>query len=436
MAQGDLKKLIEDARDLLLVDTEWYRTFLDVQAHTYRNSVRNVKTELIKEIGQDFYEQNKKALDGHIKTYVSDLYIRIAKTKRSAYDIVERPGSNASSFIIDIIPKITGGVGNKRQSGNTIIYDSTGSDPFKRVIKDEKRKCLKPFIEAINNLTGSNFTSKSFLDTGHEGAGVAEKQVFNSLGELKLALDSREDLTSIAKSSGVLARLKLTSKWKGSSKTTTITVTDESVRANRSKATKEKQFKATTKAALQKILNNTDWVRQKGSDSVIDALFADLSQTAKAAGAIVKNNKKANRSAGSASATINYTASKTTTKDGGFSSKVTSGDVKNPQFDLSIIALINSRLPDAVRANMSEPRLVNRTGRFANSVKVIGVAQTPQGFPSLQYTYQRAPYDVFDTALGAEPWKQQGRDPKLLIDKSIRDVARQMAIGRFYTRRA
>ena len=76
---------------------------------------------------------------------------------------------------------------------------------------------------------------------------------------------------------------------------------------------------------------------------------------------------------------------------------------------------------------MGAPRLENRTGRFAGSVRITDITRTPQGFPSIGYTYQRAPYDKFET--------DPDRDPRKLIDKSIREIAAQYAIGRFYTRR-
>ena len=60
------------------------------------------------------------------------------------------------------------------------------------------------------------------------------------------------------------------------------------------------------------------------------------------------------------------------------------------------------------------------------------MAMTPQGFPSIGYTYDRANYETFE--LG----NRQGspdRDPRALIDTSIREIAARYAIGRFYTRR-
>jgi hypothetical protein len=97
-----------------------------------------------------------------------------------------------------------------------------------------------------------------------------------------------------------------------------------------------------------------------------------------------------------------------------------------------LLALINKQLPQVVAKNMQFPRLENRTGRFASSVLVTDITKTPKGYPSIGYTYQKFPYQTF------EPGYAQGstdRDPRSLIDRSIREIAVQFAIGRFYTRR-
>lgn len=101
----------------------------------------------------------------------------------------------------------------------------------------------------------------------------------------------------------------------------------------------------------------------------------------------------------------------------------------------SIMAMINQRLPEVVKKNMRSPGLENRTGRFANSVKVTDVSTTNQGFPSFGYTYARNPYEVYEVGRGKPPWATPERDPRRVIDASIREIAAQMALGRFYTRR-
>ena len=99
---------------------------------------------------------------------------------------------------------------------------------------------------------------------------------------------------------------------------------------------------------------------------------------------------------------------------------------------LQMMVLINKELPQTIKANMDLPALQNRTGRFAESVKVVDAVQTRQGFPSFGYTYQKNPYQTF------EPGFAQGspeRDPRALISRSIREIAVDLAIGRLYTRR-
>ena len=99
---------------------------------------------------------------------------------------------------------------------------------------------------------------------------------------------------------------------------------------------------------------------------------------------------------------------------------------------LQMMMMINKELPKTIKANMETPALNNRTGRFAESVKVVDAVKTRQGFPSFGYTYQKNPYQTF------EPGFAQGspeRDPRALISRSIREIAVEFAIGRLYTRR-
>ena len=93
----------------------------------------------------------------------------------------------------------------------------------------------------------------------------------------------------------------------------------------------------------------------------------------------------------------------------------------------TLLGPLNEKINEVVKRNMVAPRLQNRTGRFANSVQVTDITRTPQGFPSIGYTYQKAPYDKFES--------DPDRDPRKLIDRSIREIAAGFAIGRFYTRR-
>ena len=95
---------------------------------------------------------------------------------------------------------------------------------------------------------------------------------------------------------------------------------------------------------------------------------------------------------------------------------------------------LNAQLPDKVAQNMGSPALEYRTGRFASSVRATDIATTPRGFPSIGYTYQRDPYEVFESTSGSR-FADAQRDPRVIIDKSIREIAAEMAIGRLFTRR-
>lgn len=99
---------------------------------------------------------------------------------------------------------------------------------------------------------------------------------------------------------------------------------------------------------------------------------------------------------------------------------------------VKLYAALSAKINATVAKNMGDPALNFRTGRFAQSVQITDVNKTRQGFPSVGYTYQLYPYQTF------EPGFEQGspeRDPRKLIDRSIREIAAQMVTGRIYTRR-
>tara|TARA_R110002074_G_scaffold141030_1_gene287378 strand:+ start:58 stop:1512 length:1455 start_codon:yes stop_codon:yes gene_type:complete len=100
----------------------------------------------------------------------------------------------------------------------------------------------------------------------------------------------------------------------------------------------------------------------------------------------------------------------------------------------NILGVLNAKLPEQVAKNMGSPRLENRTGRFAQSVRAIDVTQTSKGFPSIAYTYRKNPYGVYESTSGSR-FAEVDRDPRTLIDTSIREIVAQFGLGRLYTRR-
>jgi hypothetical protein len=186
--------------------------------------------------------------------------------------------------------------------------------------------------------------------------------------------------------------------------------------------------------SLEKMARNKSWINQKGSDSYREFIEKSLGDAVVKAGG-TSTIKGAKKSSSSASSKTRVKTKSSSARLGAIKA-VPRVKIKSSAFDLTLIALINSKLPPAIRANMGRNgALVNRSGNLSESAQIVNVQQTAKGFPSLGYTYQRNPYDVFDTALGRAPWNTPGRDPKKLIEKSIRDVAKNMAIDRFYLRR-
>ena len=94
---------------------------------------------------------------------------------------------------------------------------------------------------------------------------------------------------------------------------------------------------------------------------------------------------------------------------------------------MHVISVLNASLETAIRDNMGEPALVNRTGRFAESVRVVNIAETKNTSGTIQYTYQRNPYEIFEG--------DGNRDPRILIDKTLREQAAERALGEFTTQR-
>ena len=98
----------------------------------------------------------------------------------------------------------------------------------------------------------------------------------------------------------------------------------------------------------------------------------------------------------------------------------------------SLKDLINSQLQDVISANMgdgtSRSILNYRTGRFAGSARVESLSISRQGMLTAFYTYMQNPYATFSA--GGKQSFPKSRDPKLLISRSIREIAQQMAINK------
>ena len=129
------------------------------------------------------------------------------------------------------------------------------------------------------------------------------------------------------------------------------------------------------------------------------------------------------------SALLDKIVSKLSTKKAPVSKPVTVLD----QISLiSLQDLINSQLQDVISANMGDGNSRNvlnyRTGRLAASAKVESMSESRSGMITAFYSYMKNPYATFSA--GGQQQSPKSRDPKLLISKSIREIAQQQVANR------
>lgn len=113
--------------------------------------------------------------------------------------------------------------------------------------------------------------------------------------------------------------------------------------------------------------------------------------------------------------------------------KTTSGIDQKALINLSSLQnILNASLHDRIRSNMGtgdrSDVLNYRTGRLAKSARVERLTQSRAGMITAFYTYMKNPYATFSA--GGRQESPKSRDPKLLISKSIREIAQEQAYNR------
>ena len=98
----------------------------------------------------------------------------------------------------------------------------------------------------------------------------------------------------------------------------------------------------------------------------------------------------------------------------------------------SLQNLLSANLSEKIKQNMgngSRRDILNlRTGRFAESAKVERISESRAGMLTVFYSYMKYPYQTFEP--GFKQGSPASRNPKLLIAKSIRDIAGQIVANR------
>jgi len=139
---------------------------------------------------------------------------------------------------------------------------------------------------------------------------------------------------------------------------------------------------------------------------------------------------KKKTSAGKAISTVTVTGKAGKTSKAGKAGRAvaTAKAAMNP---IGLQQLIQKVLPDEIRKNMGPypRRLENRTGRFADSAEITNIVPMPRSV-EIRYSYQKNPYEVFEPGSG-NPMASPGRDPRVLIGGTIREIAQGMMGTKF-----
>jgi hypothetical protein len=201
----------------------------------------------------------------------------------------------------------------------------------------------------------------------------------------------------------------------------------ESQQENLKKAVKERAFKVGSALSRRLVENKSlllDLVTSKSINQYVSESILSNLKTGKNASDYQSETTLVQRTP----VTIEKSTVEFKTKDTPSTSVPQLKTVKGTKYSLtSLKNLINSQLQDVVSANMgdgSRKDILNyRTGRFAASVKVEDLSVSREGMITAFYNYMRNPYATFSS--GGKQQLPRSRDPKLLIAKSIREIAAQ-----------
>ena len=326
-------------------------------------------------------------------------------------------------------------------SYETIKKEKSGTQTLGRIVKQHYSRAKEEELKLIggrDNIAGAQL--------GHEeaGRGLAASAVKTLKAEAALARFGASDNPTFQK---IIRETK--NQLKVSISHEQLITKDGKVRKKYipiltwQKAVDNQKAKLSEEAAIEFLEGQLakEVATLEGSTPLVDGVGQVLLGTVAPKKARVQGKRKkqiSEKSKGSAKKKTRTKKSENVVRDTGIAAKsfIQKDRSKSQKKSLfSVMAMINQRLPETLEKNMRAPGLENRTGRFANSVKLTDVSQTAKGFPSFGYTYERDPYQVFEVGRGRSPWATPQRDHRLVIDRSIREVAAELALGRFYTRR-
>ena len=450
MAKKDLQVIINQIQNDIMKSSAAYREAVsNKDMHDVSIDVEQIKNECLIELASrggwrvDKVPLNlQRIVDKYVPVMCQTIYNEcvIWDNEKSGqfFQITRLKGSsNSFEFLISSPPEKGGQVFKRLQK---MKQDS--QKPLLTAIKTAIKKMNKGRTNKIAEV------KDVFLDIGHrEGSAVSEQRKKVAEAALFEFGSGLKKNSKIAKQffADIAALTTLIITKTPGDPTDVHRIEFENSTINKSKgASKEQRIAEQLDKDLQFIIEkyaDAEFIHKKGSDSRFErirkSVLTPIGRTAQRHAKITANFKGEKPQIGS----------RTTARTKAIKPKVTRVVKKDktpaptPVFDtqstqsmFSVMAMIEQKLPQVVKKNMGYPRLENASGRFAESVSMVNVIQTKKGFPSFGYTYIRDPYEVFEVGSKGN-WATPERDPRKLIDASIREIAANMALGRFFTRR-
>ena len=463
MARKDLEKLSKIILDELgRKSTNFRRMFVDIRVHFFAASYKGVRQQVIDQLQKRTFIEEEipdsiiKIIDNEVPKLVESMRSALTSTDSITIDTLE---STPTSFSLrlsqakkDGTANIYSKIGTAKAEAQKNLVDRLDNEITRLNEKGGLERKGTKTKQDKNKEFNPDFKSKGvLLDIGHtDGSSVSAERI-EKFNDVLFNFDSKtvgaQKFINEILSAAEITLTKTPAKNKEGDKIHDVVVELEATSVNRARADIDASEADKIQKVLTAILDETNWPASKGSDSPIDivgkkALNLFVDKKSKRRKTNIKeqkiNNKKAKGSAKTKPRKIERAKPfKDTTKVviGKKLSASKQARSKAPGTSIPIqklIGVVNQKLPNTVLQNMGPPRLTNQTGRFARSTRVTDITRTGQGFPSIGYTYERNPYQTFEVG---NRQGSQDYDPRKLIDASIREIAAQFAIGRFYTRR-
>lgn len=300
---------------------------------------------------------------------------------------------------------------------------------------------LKKLHGHVEAFTGTDSAGKTVTNIGH----ISAKELNNARSPLELKLLKLLKAVPIGAAQGVLDRLNKLhnahtfttqyhfqredfnlSKFKGILGSASVLVTLQTSEYNNALSIIEKSVEADVRQYVRSSEFVNALINTPGSNSIIEDFTKGL-QAAFSGKKVVPGSSHSKKKPVKATTKV---VGKTTAK------KVAPTNIPVPPKPSeltslpALLAILNFHLHDVVAANMgdgSETKILNyRTGRFATSTKVERLSMSRQGMVTAFYSYMKNPYATFSA--GGRQSHPVSRDPKLLISKSIREIAATVAV--------